>query len=132
MGLGFNVEGYECKARWSYGGFHAFRNKLAKSIGIDLEEMDGHLKKHPTDMGYYKPGNKSWKEVKSSIKDLLNHSDCQGNLTPEQCNIIFPTLRQILNLWETTVENQYDIEQGNYLADAMEYCALNNKDLNFC
>lgn len=131
MGLSFHVDGYEFDCRWSYSSFYEFRKKLASSIGIDLDEMEGFRKKHPYDKGYIKIGCRSWDEIKSPLKNFLNHSDYEGFLSAEQCKIIAPILKVILMLWE---ESPIDIHISNgiELVAAMEHCASFNKKLVFC
>lgn len=47
MGLNFS----HCEAQWSYSGFHCFRKRLAKEVGIDLDEMQGFRRKPPEGEG---------------------------------------------------------------------------------
>jgi hypothetical protein len=68
MGLDFSNN----DAHWSYGGFHRFRSRLGNEIGIALDRMQGF------------GGDVSWDSVHDAIKDLLNHSDCEDQLSPHQ------------------------------------------------
>lgn len=72
-----------------YSSFGEFRKNLAKEIGINLEEMQGFSKDG-------KPGEIPWKTVKHKIKSLLNHSDCDGHLTPRQCKTVAEGLKEII------------------------------------
>jgi hypothetical protein len=130
MGLSFHVDGYEFDCSFSYASFHEFRKKIAFSIGIDLEEMQGFRKRHPVDKDYVKIGYKSWNDVKSPLKYLLNHQDDTGFLNSEQCKIIVPHLKMILILWEDEEISIFK-QNGLSLVDAMEYCAEFKKKLNF-
>lgn len=133
MGLAFSVKGYECKAHWSYSGFSEFRKRLARTIGIDLDEMKGFYKRHPNDEGFIKMGWKDWDSVQSPLKYLLNHSDCDGYLTAQQCKHIYPILFRIIEeIWEVVGGHDHDHVQGGHLAAAMRYCADNNMSLHFC
>ena len=114
MSLGF----VNSDAHWSYGGFHNFRTKLAKEIGIDLEKM----------AGFCEDGD-SWDNIKDPIKLLLHHSDCEGHLTPAQCNEVAPRLRKLIVNWR---ETDWDKEQAELLAKGMEWCAKHEKNLEFC
>ena len=134
MGLGFNVEGYDCNSKWSYTSFNDFRKKISQSIGIDLDEMEGYRKRHSIDKDYIKVGSKAWSSIKSPLKYLFNHSDCDGKLTSKECKIISPILKVIIDLWEddeNEIINRYK-QNGFALVAAMEYCAEFNKELIFC
>jgi len=64
----------------SYSGFNAFRRKLAKCFGLELEEMQGF------------GGKKDWKRVDKGIAVLLNHSDCEGTITPAKAQKLLTAL----------------------------------------
>lgn len=62
----------------SYGGFHSFRIALAATIGVDLVYANGYggtepLPEHP-------------------LTTLLDHSDCEGELSSEECSTLWPAL----------------------------------------
>jgi len=102
---------------FSYSGFHFFRIELAKSIGIDLEKMEGF------------GGNISFDTVNDGIKDFLNHSDCDGYLNPSQMKQIIPRLREIVNTWE---DSDWEKERALKLANDMEKLVKEKKKLKFC
>lgn len=104
------------RPHWSYGGFDAFRTKLAKEIGIKFDEMKG--------MG----GIKSWEDVDDDIRLLLNHSDCDGELSCEQCRLVAPRLRELVKGWP---DDDYDKIHGLRLSMMMDKCAKNEWDLRF-
>lgn len=112
MGLDFNLS----EVRWGYISFGNFRRKLAKEIGLDLDAMIGFS------------GDLSWDSVEDDIKDFLNHSDCEGELTPEQCKIIAPRLIELVRGWN---DNDLDKEKALELADDMQWCYENNRVLEF-
>ena len=118
MGLSFGkqiVEFYDFG--WSYSGFNAFRKRLAKEIGIELYEMDGFK------------GTNSWDEVKSPVKLLLNHSDCEGHLSSDDCKEIYPVLLKLIKHWPA---DDADKIVATKLAAAMKECANENVRLIFC
>ena len=132
MGLDF-INGDD--AHWSYSGFNSFRRRLAKEIGIDLDEMQGfgHLNG--------KPGWRSWDEVDDPIKPFLMHSDCDGEMSPEECLQVGPRLREIVSSWPAavalslyggTILPEHDKVNALKLADAMEENAREGKTLIFC
>lgn len=107
MGLDFNA----CMAHWSYSGFNRFRERLAAAEGRSLDsyfEMD---------------------ERATPLSPLLNHSDCDGDISPEDCATVAKALREIVMRWP---EDDYDRQHGLLLAEGMEYCAKNNEPLEFC
>lgn len=67
-----------------YSSFNRFREKLAKMIGIDLNQMEGF------------GGSNSWDKVNDGLVPLLNHSDCDGHLTPEESKMIADRLDELM------------------------------------
>lgn len=126
MGLDFDFPGRRGPAdenenapHWSYTGFNEFRRRLAAEIGINLREMRGY--------GVDIPGWRSWDDLDDPIKPLLNHSDCEGVLTPSECATVAPRLRTLISKW-----NNYDKGMALRLADAMDACVQAGVDLEFC
>jgi hypothetical protein len=113
MGLDFD----HGDAHWSYRGFGRFRKRLAEAIGVRLEEMRGF------------GGGKSWDTVQDDIVPLLNHSDCDGELTPEECAKVAPRLSKLAEAWD---EDDYDRITSVELVAAMLQCAEDGVALGFC
>lgn len=143
MGLGF----VGAEAHWSYSGFNNFRRKLAFEMGICLDLMEnywipGHsysnfencknmvgmetINKH---FSWLPPAPMRWKNIKDPIIDLLNHSDCDGSLTPSQCRKIAPRIRELVEDWH---DGDYDKVQALLLAEGMEECFKMRRRLQFC
>jgi len=102
MGLSFS----HCDAHWSYGGFHNFRERLvAESLRCDPLPHD------------------------EPIFGLIAHSDCDGELTPEQCLTIAPRLRELVARWPA---GDWDRLMAETLATGMETAAACNESLGFC
>lgn len=114
MGLDISC-GHSHIASWSYSGFMAFRVKLAKEIGINLREMVGF------------DGNTPWTSD-DPIIPLLNHSDCDGELSPEECKAAGPRLRALVMDWD---EDDYDRMQALHLAAGMDASASTGEPLRF-
>jgi len=71
-----------------YSSFNRFREWVAKQIGIDLDQM----------LGFKKDGGGiPWDNFDHPIIPLLNHSDCGGELTVEECDSISKGAIMILN-----------------------------------
>jgi hypothetical protein len=130
MGVDFNVGGKSVGAHWSYSGFNEFRHKLAAAIGIDLDQMEGFGGKYepipmpsladvlegkaemPSEEDIRQmaleraekyvasQGKTSWDTINDPLKPLLHHSDCDGDLTPEECAQVAPRLKEIVTGWD--------------------------------
>lgn len=112
MGLSFT----HGNAQWAYGGFHRFRERLADHEGFDLNAMNGF------------GGDRSWDDVTTDLKPLLNHSDCDGAMTPAECAQVAPRLAEVIKTWP---EDDFDRRSGEELVKAMQYCAERGEELGF-
>lgn len=119
MGVDFRPDGALGHARWSYSGFNAFRCRLAKICGFDLEEMKG----------FGGTFQKPWHDEGGDLQPLLKHSDCDGELSPAECRKIAPALREAAAKLEDGVG--YDKDNALKLAASMEFCADAGKPLEF-
>ena len=108
MGIDFS----HCDAHWAYGGFMRFRIRLASEIGMDLDSMEGFKKDG---------GGKSWSKVK-------DHSDCDGHLTPEECKVVAPRLKELIADWD---DNNYDKQNALDLISGMEEAMREKETLLF-
>ena len=70
----------------------------------------------------------NWDDVESPLRHLIHHSDCDGDLSPEQCREVAPALREAVSSWN---EGDYEREFAENLANAMDICAENNRRLIF-
>jgi hypothetical protein len=118
MGIDFS----HCDAHWAYSGFHRFRVRLALEVGIILDSM----------AGFDSTPAKSWDDIEAKddpIVPLLNHSDCDGVLSPEECRSIAPRLRELVRNWPA---EDYDRYQAEMLAEGMDSAAEEGVALEFC
>jgi len=108
MGVDINP-GHAC---WAYGGFARFREALAEEEGLKLRSMEGY------------GGELSWEHVNTTLAPLLNHSDCDGFLSPWDCKDMLPRLREIRHKWRDLgyVDRAYDVGQMGQLIYGMEHC----------
>lgn len=114
-------------AHWSYTSFNRFRKLLASEDGIDLDAMDGF-----TGMGDYgkpAPPGRSWAEATTTLAPLLNHSDCDGELTPDECTQILPRLKEIRIAWSDA--DDWDVQNLDDLIDVVTYCAAVGVNVDF-
>lgn len=72
----------------SYRRFNSFRYDMARRIGINLDEYIGYTTSPSA--------TKRLSDIPHPIKHLLDHSDCDGELTPEQCKEIAEGLDMII------------------------------------
>lgn len=64
-----------------YTSFYRWRTAVAKTIGINLDEMQGY------------GGEQEWPD--HPLTPLLNHSDCDGKLSSKECAQIAAGLQAI-------------------------------------
>ena len=69
-----------------YSSFNRFRFSLAKQIGIDLDQYYG-----------YGDGHLNLEDIAHDIQPLLNHSDCDGELSVAECQRVASGLNSILD-----------------------------------
>lgn len=120
MGLNFS----HCSAHWSYGGFNRFRAELARLAGFEWPaSLDGQEWDRCMDM---------IERSIDPIKELLLHSDCEGELEPEKLKEIIPRLSELLDKLPPDDERtKYDIQQGRDLVQGMKKALENNEPLEF-
>ncbi len=111
----------------------SFRVRLSAEIGVVLGDMEGFTKAAPIPgvdadnfgenldriLDQITKKGKSWDTITDPIAPLLNHSDCDGALTPDECSKIAPRLRELIAGWG----DDYDKEQALLLANGMDACA---------
>jgi hypothetical protein len=112
MGLDFS-HGY---AHWGYSGFMNFRRMLAEQIGINLDDMKGF------------GGSTSFNNFKDDIIPLLDHSDCDGELSIEECKKISLRLRELVSKWN---DDDRDKQKAIELAEGMEMAIENDEVFEF-
>jgi len=113
MGLDFS----RSEVHWSYSGFNVFREKLALEIGIELGKMKGF------------GGNRKWDNIIDPITLFLDHSDCDSELSPNECAKIYPRLLNLVSKWD---DEDKDKAKAIRLANNMWECHLEGEPLVFC
>ncbi len=104
------------EAHWTYSWFRKFRRRLADSIGINIRDMAGF------------GGEISWGTVHDDIVPLLDHSDCDGELSPDDCAKVAPRLSEVINPWPN---DDWMREQRMILAAEMERHSASGEYLVF-
>lgn len=112
MGLDFS----HTDVRWGYTGFNFFRKKLANAIGMDLDRMQGF------------GGDIPFSTFNDDIVPLLDHSDCEGELTIEECKRVAPRLRELVSSWS---DEDIDKQKALELAEGMDHAVECNEPLEF-
>ncbi len=123
MGIDFS----HTTAQWSYIGFGDFRRALALFEGFELDDMEGF------------GGDRDWSTVDTDLAPLLNHSDCDGELAPEECRRVAPRLRVVIDelwpaeraVWEIDPGAHFNRHAGLALADGMDAAAAADEHLQF-
>lgn len=110
--------------QWSYLGFGQFRRRLARHIGVDLEQMYGF------------GGEADWSTVASPLRHLLDHADDRGELTPAQAAELAPALRRALDELEQAEDPDdlgwhYDRRAGAELVRLLELCVTEGVPVEF-
>jgi hypothetical protein len=72
---------------------------------------------------------RDWDEIRSALKPLLNHSDCDGYLHGYECEEVLPRLRVIVAAWDPA---DYDTKQAAALIEGMEHCIEHGCAMQFC
>lgn len=148
------------KARWGYGGFMRFRQRLFQDglggenlrnmsafqpMEIEIAEMRGipHYNHHgPQGYEAWKKEQLDWwrenrcyswepyfSHENGPLVWLIHHSDCDGDLSAEQCKLIAPVLRKVVSAWD---KDDYDRTSAESLASMMDVCAKHGLRLIFC
>ena len=85
-----------------YSSFMRFREQLAQQIGFNIREMEGFSAKDGT------PGNNKWENLPADdLHILLNHSDCDGEISPSDCAKIAVRLEQVAKEVENNADNEF-------------------------
>src|SRR6056297_679517 len=113
MGVDFS----HCEAHWSYSGFNLFRRRIA-SIIMKTEQLIDDLYGDKMIYRYM---------VNESIYPLIDHSGCDGELTPKELKQIIPQFENALN----KIEDEYDADNGKELLRGMKLALDNNENLEF-
>lgn len=113
MGLDFS----HGEAHWSYFGFDLFRRKIASIV------METEIDNLYDDRLIFKYLSAE------PIYPFINHSDCDGVLTPTELEKVIPQLEDAVNKFEDEDSDKY---RGLELIKGMKEALKNNNNLRFC
>ena len=106
-----------------YSMFNRFRTSLASQIGINLNDY----------FGYNENGTKELTSIEHDIQPLLNHSDCDGELTVEEAARIVKGLDNILENFDEKIPSDFDFkEQIIQFRDGCLDAVSKNEKIEFC
>lgn len=115
MGLDLRVNNYKAEQTkiGSYTGFNNFRETWAKHLGFELPAMEGF------------GGTKKW--TTEPLQAFFNHSDCDGEISVEDCKLILEQAEKDLPLL-TDEQSKYSMP---ILIDFCKAAITNNAPLEF-
>ncbi len=135
MGLNITYAGAERyqQAIWAYSGFMAFRERLARASGLIAADESLNRYYDSVESHAYKAGDRQAlhaypSQFNEPLVLLIDHADCEGDLSPDQCQRLAPRLRDLMKDWP---DDDYDRVMGERLAAACEHCAANKLVLEF-
>lgn len=135
MGIDFRVAGLELPREicpsWAYSGFMAFRDRVLQYFGTSADELYRRPENaiSTTDP---QPTEGPWTRVPADLFPFINHSDCDGVLTPDECRRVSAWLWRVVDSWPDTIETQYDRQMGLRLVSLMLICSISERTLEFC
>lgn len=102
---------HDC-GHFSYSGFHAFRQWLARRVGINLDEMQGF------------GGQTSWPDKDDEpLVILLNHSDAEGEIAVEDLRPLAKRLRVLDGSLNMSEPADWRVVAARRFADGLERAA---------
>lgn len=124
--MGLDIGDYSA----SYSSFNRLRAQIAEAEGFDLYQMLGYCKhsghSHPYDV--CPEAYRSWDEVSSPLVPLLNHSDCDGALTADECRAMLPRLTEVVAGLAIVGRSR---TQADALVDDIRWSAETGRTLTF-
>ena len=101
-----------------YSYFNNFRRWVALQIGLNLDSMEGF------------GGDISFDITNHPIKPLLNHSDCDGELTPDECRSVIRGAQLILEKIDPADWADWEIKLKTF-ANGCKKAIANNEPVLF-
>lgn len=132
MGLDLKAKGYEGESfRVGYIGFGWIRRCIANSYNEEFGKLYERPYVEYPFKGYAQAEVDRWNEICDDDLDiLLNHSDCDGKLTWQECKKIIKALDKIDFKYPDEWRQDYK-EKYYVLKEMIRYCAENRRTLHF-
>lgn len=132
MGLDLRANGYPKEAlHIGYIGFGTVRKQIAKSYNEELGELYEKQYKGFCDYVYTDEEVNRYNEICDDDLDiLLNHSDCEGKLTYQECKKIINALNKFEFKYPDEWRQDYK-EKYYVLKNMIEWGANNRRTLYF-
>ncbi len=122
-------------AHWAYSGFMRFRKKLAEAEGFDLLTMDGYEGAFGSTSGSPRPWADADGKNVTVLRPLLDHSDCDGEMTWQECEQVVDRVSEIVEAWALRPSldpiEERDILQGRRLVQSMRDSVAAQSELVF-
>lgn len=116
------------RAHWSYGGFAAFRRRLATAAGWPVPAGS----RLPADLQWEAYDDKNFqgdwdRYPEDPLLVLIVHSDCDGVIHPDIAEAVAHRLRGLVAGWDDSHDRQHAL----LLADHLDHSAKHHHDLVF-
>lgn len=101
----------------AYSSFSQWRHWLAAQIGVDLDSMQGF------------GGGGRWVDVESGLVPLLDHSDCYGQIMPDDAARIADALDAIAE--NANPADEWEISRARQFSAGCRLAAEANEHIHF-
>lgn len=102
-----------------YSSFSLFRRYMAKTIGMDLDKMEGY------------GGDISFSQFDDDLCILLDHSDCEGDISPENCRRLALRLDQLISTMEPDKSPYSNYQRALQFSKGCKLAAEKNEHILF-
>jgi len=102
-----------------YSSFNSFRTNMAKMIGMNLKKMEGF------------GGNIPFSQFNDDLCILLDHSDCEGYISPDNCKKLAIRLDELIDKMEPTEVFFSDYQLAKQFSAGCKLAASKNETLEF-
>lgn len=110
----------------SYGSFMTFRIAVAKAMGFELRRMSGYGTAR-TIAGIVGPPIE-WESIEyRPIHELLNHSDCDGEIAADKCAAVADDLQSLLPM----IDDEWVLMKAERFIEGLRNAAQANEPLEF-
>lgn len=127
--MGVRVD-YDCYSG-SCSTFNSFRKTIAKSLGFNLEDMKGFFSNYKG-FNNYVLGIVEWDTLPNDdFYILLKHSDCDGDISYEDCKKLLQRMLEYKQKYVSYVDNYYLEEMYQKWIDGLSEAISNKHGVEF-